>query len=189
MNTIIHGIQLKSYDDILSSLHSHSTLIYVLSLIRATKSFVHSSSFANSATQRRSGVDGSHEAECITCPNLLTACQFKIWHKFCDDVDKVLESLVSPAPESFHVLHSLITKINDEVECFDEYFAAGKYTNDLRALSNFLTKAKYTTVLFLNSGSIRWKIEHECSNSCNDIQECTIELNHKHNILESSRMA
>jgi hypothetical protein len=165
------------------------TLICALSLIRVNDSFVHSSRSVNTATQRRLGVDDNHQTECITCPTLLTVCQFEHWHKFCDDVDKVLEYLVSPAPESFHVLHSLITKINEEVECFDEHLPAGNYTNDFKALSKFLIKSKYTAVLFLDSGLIRWKIEHECSNLCNDIQECKIELYHKHNTLELSRIA
>jgi hypothetical protein len=165
------------------------TLIYALSLIRVTESFVHPLRCVNTVTQRRSEENDTHQTECITCITLPAICQFEHWNKFCDDVDKVLESLVSPAPESFYVLHSLITKINDEVECFDENLPAGNCTNDLNALSSFLIKSKYTTVLFLDSGLIRWKIEHESYNSCNGIQECNNELYHKHNTLELSRMA
>jgi hypothetical protein len=126
---------------------------------------------------------------CLSCPTLLTACQFQQWQKLCEDVDKVKGSLVSPAPESFHVLHSLISKINDEVECFDENSPADPFTNDLKALSSFLIKDNYSIVLYLDSSLVKWKIEPGCINLCNDIQESMIELYHKHNTLEWSRMA
>jgi len=100
-----------------------------------------------------------------------------------------LGSLVSPAPESFHILHSLLSKINDEVECFDRNFPAGKYNNDLKALSSFLIKDNYSLVLYLDSDLVKWKIEPGCINLCNDIEESQIELYHKHNTLELSRMA
>ena len=164
-------------------------IVYILSLIRVNESFVHSSRFAGIATQKRSGVDDSHQTECTTCPTLLNAYQFEQWHKLCEDVDKVLGSLVSPAPESFHILHSLLSKINDEVECFDRNFPAGKYNNDLKALSSFLIKENYSILLYLDSDLVKWKIEPGCINLCNDIQESQIELYHKHNTLELSRMA
>ena len=163
-------------------------IVHILSLIRLNESFVHSSRFAGITTQKRSGVDDSHQTECITCPTLLTACQFEQWHKLCEDVDEVMGSLVSPAPESFHVLHTLLSKIN-EVECFDENFPAGKYNNDLKALSSFLIKKKYSIVLYLGSDLVKWKIEPGCINLCNNIQESQIELYHQHNTLELSRMA
>lgn len=130
-------------------------IVYILSLIRVNESFVHSSRFAGIATQKRSGVDDSHQTECTTCPTLLNAYQFEQWHKLCEDVDKVLGSLVSPAPESFHILHSLLSKINDEVECFDRNFPAGKYNNDLKALSSFLIKENYSIVLYLDSDLVK----------------------------------
>lgn len=161
------------------------TLIYFLSLVCVHESFVLSSRFAGIATLRRSRVDDSHETECTSYRTLLSAFQFEQWHKLCEDVDKVMESLVSPAPESFHVLHSLISKINDDVDCFDGNSPA----NDLKALSSFLIKPNYTIVLYLDSDLVKWKTEHGCINSYNNIQECQTELYHKHNILELSRMA
>jgi hypothetical protein len=153
-------------------------IVYILCLIQVNESFVHSSRFAGIATQKRSGVDDSHQTECTTCPTPLTVCQFEQWHKLCEDVDKVLASLVGPAPESFHILHTLLSKINDEVECFDENFPAGKYNNDLKALSSFLIKENYSIVLCLDSDLVKWKIEPGCINLCNDIQESLSQAQH-----------
>mmetsp|Transcript_41507 Transcript_41507/g.88435 ORF Transcript_41507/g.88435 Transcript_41507/m.88435 type:complete len:640 (+) Transcript_41507:108-2027(+) len=134
------------------------------------------------------------------CPSLLTGCQFEKWHELCEDVDKILEGLVSPAPESFHVLHSALSKINCERGRFDECVpevGIVSALNDLRALSSFLVKPNYAIELYLDTEGLKWRLiprENHNENvillyECNCIEEGEPELYHLFNTLQLSRLA
>ncbi|KAL7534773.1 hypothetical protein ACHAXR_006069, partial [Thalassiosira sp. AJA248-18] len=122
-----------------------------------------------------------------SCPTLLTDCQPDQWHINCEDVDKTMSCLVSPAPESFHVLHSVISNIHDK--------NSPNTLNDLRALSSFIVKPDYSIELFLDCDMLKWRLipRSNCELSviypCECIQEGKAELYHEHNALQLSRIA
>ena len=103
-------------------------------------------------------------------------------------MDKVLEGLVSPAPESFHVLHYTILKISDNLH-EDEIVGL----NDLLALSKFLVKPKYTIKLYYESGGLKWKLVPQTTDDDIiypiDWKRGKDELYHKLNTVQLSRMA
>lgn len=109
------------------------------------------------------------------------------WREFCEDADKVMEGLVSPAPESFRVIHSVISKINSVREC--------DYLDDLKALSSFLVKPNYAIELYYDSGLIMWRLNLRTSSKfgviypSDFIQEGKAELWHEYNTLQLSQMA
>eukprot|EP00581_Thalassiosira_minuscula_P020046 CAMPEP_0183716960 /NCGR_PEP_ID=MMETSP0737-20130205/10692_1 /TAXON_ID=385413 /ORGANISM="Thalassiosira miniscula, Strain CCMP1093" /LENGTH=134 /DNA_ID=CAMNT_0025946299 /DNA_START=593 /DNA_END=994 /DNA_ORIENTATION=+ len=109
-----------------------------------------------------------------------------------------MEHLVSPAPESFSVLHSAISKINDDAECFDGCIFGddvGSLLNDLRALSAFLVKPDCAIELYSEAGMLKWRLIRSANSkldvihSFDRIQECKTELYHENNALQLSRMA
>lgn len=110
------------------------------------------------------------------------------WHTFCNDIDQTLEGLVSPAPESFHILHSVIINMNTSAnsEC--------SHLNDLCSLSRFLVKPKYSIELYWNSDTWMWKVIPRTSGGRPIIYPPNItkgkdEMHHVYNILELSKMA
>lgn len=114
------------------------------------------------------------------------------WHKFCDDIDGTMEGLVSPAPESFNVLHSCICRINNQTHrqnCTEE---GTIYINDLNALSSYLVKPNYAVELFTDSDVFKWRITRRVASSLirhSDFILGQDELYHKYNALELSRIA
>lgn len=124
------------------------------------------------------------------------------WNDFCDDIDNVMSGLVSPAPESFSALHTLVSKVNEERKCNDGGDRLeGNYLNDLKALLNFLLKPNYSIELYLDLDIIKWRLastpnnnNNESSNTVIQYDECIqergeAELYHNHNTLTLSRMA
>ncbi|EED94220.1 predicted protein [Thalassiosira pseudonana CCMP1335] len=123
--------------------------------------------------------------------------QYEQWLKYCDDVDEILEGLVSPAPESFHVIHRAFEEINRRL-VLDErvyFFEFPQFTNDLRALSSYLVKSEYALALSLHD-SFRWKLVKRVEGgSCiifpigyHDVDD-NDEMYHKHTTLQLSQMA
>ena len=115
------------------------------------------------------------------------------WHDFCDDIDASLQGLVSPAPESFHVLHSIISKIDSVTLLQDFNEDCSNYLNDICALS-FLVKPSYSLQLYLDSDVVKWRLvpRNDCHNSVIyplDFRIGKNELYHQYNILELSRKA
>eukprot|EP00578_Thalassiosira_sp_NH16_P007616 CAMPEP_0181114196 /NCGR_PEP_ID=MMETSP1071-20121207/20748_1 /TAXON_ID=35127 /ORGANISM="Thalassiosira sp., Strain NH16" /LENGTH=634 /DNA_ID=CAMNT_0023198277 /DNA_START=340 /DNA_END=2241 /DNA_ORIENTATION=- len=146
-------------------------------------------------------VDAIHQDYQYTpCPTILAGCWLEEWNELCENVDRNMEGLVSPAPESFHVLHSVVSNINSEITCLDgrssEGTVAVSYLDDLKALSSFLVKPRYVIELYLDCGSLKWRlIPRARDTKCevvypySFIQDSEAELHHKHNTLELSRMA
>ena len=146
-------------------------------------------------------VDAIHQDYQYTpCPTILAGCWLEEWNELCENVDRNMEGLVSPAPESFHVLHSVVSNINSEITCLDgrspEGTVAVSYLDDLKALSSFLVKPSYVIELYLDCGSLKWRLIPRARNTkcevvypCSFIQDSEAELHHKHNTLELSRMA
>mmetsp|Transcript_8279 Transcript_8279/g.18543 ORF Transcript_8279/g.18543 Transcript_8279/m.18543 type:complete len:638 (-) Transcript_8279:135-2048(-) len=195
-----------------------SIIIVVLSLSHVTDSFIHSMRLikkvncfkelavsVGSCIQRKltifsvhphcKDVEGDiHQDQYTPCPTLLADCQVEQWNELCEDVDKIMEGLVSPAPESFRVLHSVMSKIN-----FDESVPADdndtNYLGDLKALSSFLVKPNYDIELYTDSEILKWRLIPRSNNKvgviypCDCIQEGKTELYHEHNSLNLSRMA
>lgn len=130
-------------------------------------------------------------------PNGFPDSQYEQWLKYCDDVDEILEGLVSPAPESFHVIHRAFEEINRRL-VLDErvyFFEFPQFTNDLRALSSYLVKSEYALALSLHD-SFRWKLVKRVEGgSCiifpigyHDVDD-NDEMYHKHTTLQLSQMA
>jgi len=132
-------------------------------------------------------------------PTLLTDCQLAgQWHEFCEDVDQIMEGLVSPAPESFHVLHSVMSKINAKRECFSDNIPevnVVRSLDDLRTLSSFLVKLKYAIELYIDTERLKWKLipREKCNialvHPWGCVQEGELELYHVSDPLQLSRMA
>eukprot|EP00579_Thalassiosira_antarctica_P021700 CAMPEP_0201977220 /NCGR_PEP_ID=MMETSP0904-20121228/59938_1 /ASSEMBLY_ACC=CAM_ASM_000553 /TAXON_ID=420261 /ORGANISM="Thalassiosira antarctica, Strain CCMP982" /LENGTH=127 /DNA_ID=CAMNT_0048528541 /DNA_START=527 /DNA_END=906 /DNA_ORIENTATION=+ len=105
-----------------------------------------------------------------------------------------MEGLVSPAPESFHVLHSAISKINGERDCFDGKNDA-RALSDVRALSSFLTKPDYAIELYSDTEISKWRLIPRANSKFivkypyDCIQEGKTELYDENNPLQLSRMA
>ncbi len=71
------------------------------------------------------------------------------WHRYCDDVDKNLEGLVSPSPESFNAIHLAFVRANT---------AMSLNIDDIVALSRYLSKPDYTMELFHDDDTIKWRM-------------------------------
>ncbi len=71
------------------------------------------------------------------------------WHRYCDDVDKNLEGLVSPSPESFNAIHLAFVRANA---------AMSLNIDDIVALSRHLSKPNYTMELFHDDDIIKWRM-------------------------------
>ena len=115
------------------------------------------------------------------------------WHYFCDDIDASLQGLVSPAPESFHVLHSIISKIDNVTLLRDCDEDCSNYLNDVCALS-FLVKPIYSIQLYCDSDAVKWRLipRNDCHNSViypSDFRIGKNQVYHQYNTLELSRKA
>ena len=121
------------------------------------------------------------------------------WGAFCDDVDNALEGLVSPAPESFHVIHSKISQIDPDRDT-DDFFVPLRILEDLKSLANYLVKPNYSIELYdmeRDDGKIlKWKvIPRGSDNFCiiyrdhNSNKSGEKELYHEYSILQLSQMA
>lgn len=122
------------------------------------------------------------------CPSLLSDdCKSDQWHDFCEDVDEIMACLVSPAPESFCVLHSTISRINGEREGFSGNIG-GNALNDLRALS-FLIKPEFAIDLYEDADILKWRLIPRAGLVIHCIQRGKPELYHEHNPLQLSRLA
>ncbi|KAL9183665.1 hypothetical protein ACHAXT_004521 [Thalassiosira profunda] len=86
--------------------------------------------------------------------HLSDACMPHRWHEFCDDVDEILAGLVSPAPESFCVLHAAMHRIN----CQSENGVTDG--NELKALESlsFLVKPDFAIDLCRDEDVTKWRL-------------------------------
>ena len=136
----------------------------------------------------------SHQEQCTPWSTPLADCHqyTNEWSGLCEDVDKVMERLVSPAPESFHVLHSVISKINSK--SFSGDTSTNLLLNDLTALAAFLVKPDHSIELYPVDEVVKWRLV-PCQTSKSGVihpeylQEGEDELYHMHNALQLSRMA
>ena len=71
------------------------------------------------------------------------------WHMYCDDVDKNLEGLVSPSPESFNAIHLAFVRANAAISL---------NIDDIVALSRYLSKPNYTMELFHDDDIVKWRM-------------------------------
>lgn len=71
------------------------------------------------------------------------------WHRYCDDVDKNLEGLVSPSPESFNAIHLAFARANA---------AMSLNIDDIVALSRYLSKPNYTMEIFHDDDIVKWRM-------------------------------
>lgn len=88
------------------------------------------------------------------------------WQYYCEDIDKTLEYLVSPAPESFHVIHSKISQMNK----LDEARESRRYLMDMAALADYLLKPNVSIQVYREKNNtdsqkdrIKWKVIPGCS--------------------------
>lgn len=115
------------------------------------------------------------------------------WLDYCDDIDKAQENLISPAPESFHVIHTAISKLNKELGNISD----SNHYNDLKALSSYLLKTNVGIELYTESGVIRWRVIPSCNSNesikvlinSGCIADGRVELYHNYNSLQLSKMA
>ena len=115
------------------------------------------------------------------------------WHHFCDDIDQVLKGLVSPAPESFHVLHTLISKINESIDGSKHDCSFANCINDLYVLAVSLVKPDYSIEIYMQFDVTKWRLNpRNNGEKVKYMQDCIKgkdEFYHKYNVLELSRMA
>ena len=112
------------------------------------------------------------------------------WLDYCDDIDKAQENLISPAPESFHVIHTAISKLNRELGniCDSNHY------NDIKALSLYLLKPNVGIELYAERGVIKWRVFPSCNESNKVLCGCiaddgSVEFYHNYNPLQLSKMA
>ena len=147
----------------------------------------------NKCTQWNIDDTVQHDLDAPFTTLLLTDCQCDQWTNLCDDIDNVMEGLVSPAPESFCVLHSVVSKMNDDESQASEAIR-GNSVNDLEALSSFLVKPSYGIELYLDHHMIKWRLI-TCNGRGNVIypweciEDVETELYQRHDTLQLSKMA
>ena len=111
------------------------------------------------------------------------------WLDYCDDIDKAQENLISPAPESFHVIHTAISKLNKELGIISD----SNHYNDLKALTSYLLKPNVGIELYAEGGVIRWRVvpsESKVLINCGCIaDDGMVEFYHNYNPLQLSKMA
>ena len=121
-----------------------------------------------------------------SCTTLLTDFNSEQqWIDYCDDIDKAQENLISPAPESFHVIHTAISKLNRELGniCDSNHY------NDIKALSLYLLKPNVGIELYAERGVIKWRVFPSCNESNKVPDDGRVELYHDYNSLQLSKMA
>jgi len=111
------------------------------------------------------------------------------WHRYCENVDKNMEGLVSPSPESFNAIHLALARVNAAVSI---------NINDIVALSRYLSKPNYTMALFHDDGIIKWRmVENDTGISAEEVlvdsniitEKGGRELYHGFSTLQLSQMA
>ena len=128
-----------------------------------------------------------------SCTTLTDFNSEQQWLDYCDDIDKAQENLISPAPESFHVIHTAISKLNKELGNISD----SNHYNDLKALSTYLLKTNVGIELYTESGVIRWRVIPSCNSNesikvlinSGCIADGRVELYHNYNSLQLSKMA
>lgn len=176
------------------------TLLAIIAITAATSFISHPrhillprfNSFQSIESNRACILPQPTESDCfhtIICPDNKS----NDWHRYCHDIDEVLEGLISPAPESFDVLHSVMCNINSMGFYNDKN--SGVYMNDLVALSSFLVKPKYAIQLYWYMNVIGWKLVPR-NGHAGVIYPSGLSLNqendkmyHRYNVLELSKMA
>lgn len=80
------------------------------------------------------------------------------WHKYCEDVDKNMEGLVSPSPESFHVVHLAMKRANmSSNRTANEFYIN---IDEINALCQFLVKPTFSMELFHDDDEeiVKWRM-------------------------------
>lgn len=80
------------------------------------------------------------------------------WHRYCEDVDKNMEGLVSPSPESFHVVHLAMKRANMNSNRTANAFFIN--IDDINALCQFLVKPTFSMELFHDDDEeiVKWRM-------------------------------
>ena len=111
-------------------------------------------------------------------------------HLFCHDEekDRIVQGLISPAPESYDVINAVICRMREEDS------DVGLLTKDLKALSSYLLKKDFALELYYNDSLLKWTVSRcarESSPQYNKLypnrRNPNVELYHKHDVLELSR--
>ena len=149
----------------------------------------------NSILQNADGHQ-DHQSMSSSCTTLLTDFNSELQGlDYCDDIDKAQENLISPAPESFHVIHTAISKLNKELGNISD---GHNHYNDLKALSSYLLKINVGIELYAESGVIKWRVVPCSCNESNKVliincgyiaDDGRVELYHDYNPLQLSKMA
>lgn len=162
-------------------------VLIFLYLLHSTHSFVQNGvrSSDNRIAVSLSPNDGDDRAVSIL---LESKHQSDDWHRYCENVDKNMEGLVSPSPESFNAIHLALVRVNA---------AASININDIVALSRYLSKPNYTMTLFHDDGIVKWRmVENEGGSSEGVVVDSNItlekggrQLYHGFSTLQLSQMA
>ena len=169
-----------------SPLNSLQVITFALSCLFHVHSFTHATKI-----QRHTIAE---DYDTTPCPSLLSDdCKSDQWHDFCEDVDEIMVGLVSPATESFCVLHSTMSRINGERDHLLSGGIGDNALNDLRALS-FLIKPEFAIELEEDADVLKWRLipraEFSVIHDCEDcIQKRKTEMYHELNPLQLSRLA
>lgn len=115
------------------------------------------------------------------------------WHTYCENVDANMEGLVSPSPESFHVVHLALKKANADFNRTDDaYNPICININDIMTLSRFLVKPNYAIELFHDNDLVKWRlIQKKGSDSSLKYTKYTAvngELYHDYSTLQLSQL-
>lgn len=161
-----------------------TTLIFVY-LIQSAYSFAHS---AIRLLDRRNRVylfmGPNKDDERVISISLDSTHHCDDWHRYCEDVDKNMEGLVSPSPESFNALHRALVRANA---------ATSLNIVDIMALSRYLVKPKYTIELFHDDEIVKWRMIQGGNDtliySNISTEEGRRELYHNYSTLQISQLA
>ena len=116
------------------------------------------------------------------------------WHRYCEDVDKNMEGLVSPSPESFHVVHLAMKRANMN----SNRTANALYISidDINALCQFLVKTTFSMELFHDDDEeiVKWRMNRGGNASLLYPDDYTTvnggkELYHDYSTLQLSQLA
>ena len=121
-------------------------ILMFLYLFHSAHSFVHNDVIRSSHSRIPASLSPSNEDVSIL---LDSKHHSDDWHRYCEDVDKNLEGLVSPSPESFNAIHLAFVTANAAVSLNVE---------DILALSRYLSKPNYTMELFHDDDIVKWRM-------------------------------
>jgi len=161
-----------------------STLRFVY-LFQSAQSFVHNVIRVPDDSRISVSLSSSNEDGRVVS-FLLDSKHHNDWHRYCENVDKNLEGLVSPSPESFSAIHSAMLRANAAISTNIE---------DILALSRYLVKPNYTMELFHDDEIIKWRmiqggsVEGVIVDSNIAVEEGGRELYHEFSTLQLSQMA